>query len=111
MLGVSRMESNRQMMIAALSAIRERRVHMVIGARRVLALAAVEGIYEDPRFNIFVLVDSEADPFPVTPEARALWNANALAAADAHYAIAVAGYEPDVMEACDELLKDYGFTG
>ena len=46
---ISRMEGNREMMIAALLAIRERRVHMVIGARRVLALAADEGIYDDRR--------------------------------------------------------------
>lgn len=109
--GVSQMKIDRQMMIDALLALREGSVHLVVGVRRVLALAVRAGVHEEPQFNIFVLVDSEADPFPVTPETRALWNAEALAASDARYRVAVAGYQPDVVEACNELLEQLGFTG
>lgn len=104
------MKDNRQLMIDALVELREGRVHMVVGARRVLSLAADEGIYHEPRFNIFVLVSSEADSFPVTPEVRALWNADALDASDARYDNAVAGYKPDVTKACNEILSQLGFT-
>ncbi|MFT5291933.1 MAG: hypothetical protein ACI8QS_000945 [Planctomycetota bacterium] len=108
---VSLMENNRLLMIDALLALREGRLHMVVGVRRVLSLAMEEGVREEPRFNTFELVDSEADPFPVTPESRALWNADALAASDERYATAVAGYEPDILKACNELLEQLGFTG
>ncbi len=105
------MENNRQLMIDSLLALRAGRVHMVVGVRQVLSLAVAEGVHEEPRFSIFVLVDSEADPFPVTPEVRALWSSDALAVSDRNYATTVAGYEPEVLMACNELLEQLGFTG
>jgi hypothetical protein len=95
---------NSKLIITHAKRILAGQVHMVIGVRAICA-ELDDALSFDPRFTIFVLVDSEADPFPVTPSVRALWNPEALQESDARYDIAVAGYKPDVDTACNELIK------
>ncbi len=82
-------------------------VHLVTGVRNVLSLLD-ETRRMDPRFSIFIVVDSEADSFPVTPEARAMWNKDALDESDARYAEAVDAYRPEVIAACHDLIAELG---
>lgn len=85
--------------------LRDGHVHMVVGVRALLGFLP-DDLRLDPRFNIFVYVDSEADPWPVRDSVRALWNADALRKIDAEFVGWLASCEPDIKAACNELIGE-----
>ena len=81
------------------------KIHMVTGCRKLIGLTEQLDQIDETEFVIFKVVESEADPFPIEDRYRALWNKEALVQKDKEYQVAVAGYFPDVKEACQKLIK------
>ncbi len=48
------------------------------GTRRICTLSSAADLSDDPDFSPFVAVDSGSDMFPVDPDVRKLWSAEAL---------------------------------
>lgn len=84
------------------------KVHMVLGCRKIQQPLEELGLRNHQDYLIFVVVDSEAEPFPIGEEQRALWNKDALRKKDEEYNVAVAGYESEVKDACRKLLVEIG---
>ena len=84
------------------------KVHMVIGCRKIQKPLEKLGLRSHPNYTIFIVVDSEADRFPIGEEQRSLWDKDALRKKDEEYMVAVAGYEPEVKNACHKLLSEIG---
>lgn len=83
-------------------------IHMVTGCRQLREPLTDLQLWTTPEFSVFMVVDSEADSFPIDECQRTKWNAGALQKKDEEYKVAVAGYEPDVKDACKNLIAKIG---
>ena len=82
-------------------------IHMVLGCRKIQPFLECLDLRNHDDYMIFIVVDSEADPYPISEEERSQWNKESLNKRDEDYKTAVAGYEPDVKKACEKILKGF----
>ena len=84
--------------------ILERKIEPQLGCREIATLRheLAREEQDDPKLLAIVGIDSELDEFPIG-SARALWDATALAAADARRDERLAHYQSLLLNACRAL--------
>ena len=83
------------------------RLGVIAAAQELIKLRFLTRTQDDPDFNIFVLIDSEADHLPTGSE-RQHWAADALATKDIEIRQIEEFYRKDALDAARNLQRKYG---
>ena len=82
-----------------------------LGCKQLLGPLNRLGVHHEKPFVTITGVESELDEFPVRPEERPLWNAQALAVKDAQLAEWLPKVQERVFEACRAVIQRFGEGG
>lgn len=98
-----------QLMLAIARGILAHEIGVLQGARELFYLGSNLGLGESvPFFPTLRLAESDANDFPLEDDFRSLCSANFLKEKDLEIKVVEDAWRPEIEEACEMILKQYG---